>query len=460
MKVFKRLGTVMAAVLVLAAVMTGTALAAEPENTAAPAISVQLNGQTLAFTDASPESSNGRTFVPLRAVMEAMDAQVDYERATDTVKIQRGGVDLSMVLGDNKAVIQENGQTRTMEMDVVPYVKNDRTYVPVRFVAEAFGCNVGWDQSTKTVIIVDVDALMGDAAFTLMDNFSAYCAKQNKTDNMAVSGTMNLNLTDKSGVNFTKPVSAAVTLDGIGNNTGAQLSWELQFSGLADLLADSSASSADQVAMQQLLSSLSSLKGEVRMDLNDSLYLTLPAALTGAQQDTWYSVDMAAYQTELFNGLDMTQLAQLQSTDIREALAAVLKAIPLNDSASSYDAMAMVSGLYVNLMGDQAFTQSGSTYVSHTILEDLVDMTITLTKRGDDIVSAEVKAVWNVDEDGQKMSMTMEELAAPDKVTLTMEMTLDIDQVLMAMDLDLTCVPTSKAPVTLPPAGATVVPMN
>ena len=90
-----------------------------------------------------------------------------------------------MVLGQNTAAIVEDGQTRTVEMDVTPYVKNGRTYVPVRFVAESFGCSVGWDSNTSTVIIVDVDTLLGDATFELMDNFAAYCARQEKNQNMA-----------------------------------------------------------------------------------------------------------------------------------------------------------------------------------------------------------------------------------------------------------------------------------
>ena len=147
MKVWKRLSGALIALLALTMMMTGTALAAEPGG-----ISVQLNGGPVAFTDAAPELSGGRTFVPLRAVMEAMNAQVDYDGDTGTVAITRGDVGLSMVLGQNTVSVTEDGQSRTVEMDVTPYVKDGRTYVPVRFVAEAWGCGVGWDADTSTVI--------------------------------------------------------------------------------------------------------------------------------------------------------------------------------------------------------------------------------------------------------------------------------------------------------------------
>ena len=139
MKVWKQLGGVLITLLALTAMLTGTALAAESE----VGISVQLNGEFIVFDDAVPEITNDRTFLPFRAVLEAIGAEVGYDAETSTVSAKRDGVDMSMVLGQNTAAVTQDGQTRTVEMDVAAYVKNGRTYVPVRFVAEAFGCNVG-----------------------------------------------------------------------------------------------------------------------------------------------------------------------------------------------------------------------------------------------------------------------------------------------------------------------------
>ena len=66
--------------LVLGAALTllgsSAALAAED---AAPVISVQLNGENLTFTDAVPQARDNRTFLPFRAVFEAMGADVSNE---------------------------------------------------------------------------------------------------------------------------------------------------------------------------------------------------------------------------------------------------------------------------------------------------------------------------------------------------------------------------------------------
>lgn len=367
MKVWKRLSGALIALLALTMMMTGTALAAEPGG-----ISVQLNGGPVAFTDAAPELSGGRTFVPLRAVMEAMNAQVDYDGDTGTVAITRGDVGLSMVLGQNTVSVTEDGQSRTVEMDVTPYVKDGRTYVPVRFVAEAWGCGVGWDADTSTVIIVDVDTLLGDATFDLMDSFAAYCAKQEKNQNMAMTGTLALDAADKSGQYLPKPIRAKGSIDGITSDKGLQMNWRLELSGLDGLVSGGTESPMEQILLQQLLSALSDLKGEVRMDLESGmLYQSVPAELTGGSGDTWYSVDLAAYQAQLLGALDMTQLTQLkEDATIREALTAVIQAMPLNDSEYSYAGVAEVTEIYVDMLSDQAFTQKGNTYVAQMKLED------------------------------------------------------------------------------------------
>lgn len=456
MKALKRLGAALVTMLTLILVLTGTAMAAEADG-----ISVQLNGAPVAFTDAAPEITSERTFLPFRAVLEALGAEVGYDAETSTVSAKRDGVDLSMVLGQNTASITENGQTRTVEMDVTPYVKNGRTYVPVRFVAETFGCNVGWDGDAKTVIIADVDALLGGATFDLMDNFAAYCEKQQASQNMTMTGSLTLDVTDKTGEMLSKPVSAKGSIDGVTSNTKAQLNWNLNLAGLSDMLADSAGSPLEQAAMQGIIAALSDLKGEVRMDLESGMvYVSLPGELTGGSGDTWYSLDLNAYQAELLSGLNMTQLTQLKEAGIRDMLAAIIRSMPLNDGETSYAAVAEVTKLYVDMLSDQAFTQKGNTYVAEMKVMDVMDMTVTLTKRRNDIVAADIKASGSANEGGERVTFTMDEHAAPDRVTVDMEMTMDISGMSMKVGLDMNCVPTSKTPVATLPAGVQAIPMG
>lgn len=460
MKVWKRLGATLLALLTCAA-LTGTALAAEPVLISAPAINVQMNGQPLTFSDAAPEAVNGRTFVPLYAVTEALGAEVSYNKDTRSVTAVRGGATVTMTLDQSVAAVTENGQTRTVTMDVAPYAKNNRTYVPLAFMADALGCSVGWDQTARTVILVDVDALLGDATFDLMDNFSAYCNRQSKTRNMTMAGTLDLNVADKSGEMLIKPVTAKGGIDGVMSDTGLQMNWDLKLSGLADLAGATGSTPIEQAAMQGILATLSDLKGEVRMDLEaGTAYMSLPGVLTGAEGDVWYSLDLGAYEAELLSGLNMTQLTQLQEAGVRDVLAAVIQSMPLTDSRHSYESVAEVVKIYTEMLSDQAFTQQGNTYVAQMALEDMVDMTVTLTKKGEDIVSADIKMICDVTEDGDKVTMSMTEHAAPDKVTVDMDMVIEASGVSVEFSMDLSCVSTAKAPVTTLPAGVQAVPMD
>lgn len=474
MKLWKRFGAALLALTVLASMLTGTALAQEP-GAEDEGIAVQLDGEKLTFTDAVPEITSDRTFLPFRAVLEAMGAEVDYDAETSTVSAQKDGVTLSMVPGQTALTVTEGDETRTVEMDVAPYINtsNNRTYIPIRYAAEALGYSVGWDQYERTVILVDVDALFGDATFTLMDNFAAYCEKQNKLDNFALSGTLGLDMNlDMANPDDAMPINVKGSVDGIVSDTGAQLAWKLDLSGMADVLE----------SLTGIGGLAPTLDGEVRMDLESGMtYLTLPAFLTGEPGEAWYSLDLGAYWDELSSVLDMAQLtqlqAQLQDAGIREALVTVLRTIPVDDSTFSYSTLAMMANLYTAMLSDQAFTQKGNTYVIQMSMkdlgallggdagmippevEDLLDLTVTLTKRGNDIVSADIKMSCKVDEDGTKLVMAVDEHAAPDKVTVTMNMEVGADNMSIKLDMDLSCLPTDKAPETALPAGAQAIPL-
>ncbi|MDO4800181.1 MAG: copper amine oxidase N-terminal domain-containing protein, partial [Bacillota bacterium] len=57
--------------------------------------------------------------------------------------------EIVLQLGSNVAVV--NGTPQTLE--VVPFTQNNRTFVPLRFIAEALGCDVEWVGKTKNIII-------------------------------------------------------------------------------------------------------------------------------------------------------------------------------------------------------------------------------------------------------------------------------------------------------------------
>lgn len=124
---------------------------------------VQLDGQYLEFTDAVPQVVEQRTFLPFRTVFEAMGAQVSNEG--NIITAQRGEKTLTMTIGSPEAVVTESGTQTPIHMDVAPYVDPEswRTYVPVRFAAQAFDCVVEWDQEAYAAVLVDTEKLVADA---------------------------------------------------------------------------------------------------------------------------------------------------------------------------------------------------------------------------------------------------------------------------------------------------------
>lgn len=113
-------------------------------------ITVTVNEKIIDF-DQPPTIIDGRTLVPLRAIFEALGATVDWNGDTQTVTSKQGKTTITLTINDNK--MYKDGKAITL--DVPAQMMNDRTLVPVRAVAEAFGCDVDWDSETQQVIITE-----------------------------------------------------------------------------------------------------------------------------------------------------------------------------------------------------------------------------------------------------------------------------------------------------------------
>ena len=111
-------------------------------------IRVTVDRKEVSF-DTPPVMEQDRVLVPLRAVAEAMGAEVTWTEETQTAAAERDGIRISLPIGESAATVGEE----TVPLDVPTRVWQDRTYVPVRFFAEAFGAKVNWEDASKTVII-------------------------------------------------------------------------------------------------------------------------------------------------------------------------------------------------------------------------------------------------------------------------------------------------------------------
>ena len=84
---------------------TGVFVAAGEPAAQSGGVSVQVNGKAVDFSGAGAEIVDGRTMVPMRPVLEALGAEVEYDRATRTVRAVLGETTLKHVVGTNQAVV-------------------------------------------------------------------------------------------------------------------------------------------------------------------------------------------------------------------------------------------------------------------------------------------------------------------------------------------------------------------
>ncbi len=102
--------------------------------------------------DAAPFIENGRTFVPVRFLAYAIGVPengVSWDGAGQTVRLENRGV--AVTLRVRERVLRRNGSP--VQMDVASVLRQNRVFLPARFVAEAFGCSVAWDGATKAVYV-------------------------------------------------------------------------------------------------------------------------------------------------------------------------------------------------------------------------------------------------------------------------------------------------------------------
>ena len=93
------------------------------------------------FPDAQPfKDQNGRTLIPVRFVTEAMKADVVWNAEDRTAVITKDGITVEITIGEKQLrVTNADGTKSTVTMDTTAIIEDDRTYVPIRFVAEALG---------------------------------------------------------------------------------------------------------------------------------------------------------------------------------------------------------------------------------------------------------------------------------------------------------------------------------
>lgn len=99
--------------------------------------------------DAPAQIKDSRTFVPLRFIGERLGCEVEWDNATRKITIK----DKSKIIvmkAEEKVAYTNND---VFILDVAPFIEKGRTYVPLRFIGEALGCNVEYFADERKVVV-------------------------------------------------------------------------------------------------------------------------------------------------------------------------------------------------------------------------------------------------------------------------------------------------------------------
>jgi hypothetical protein len=108
---------------------------------------VMIDGSPMTFNDQPPIERSGRIYVPMRAIFERLGAMVVYDAGT--INATRGGRRIQLEIGQPAATVA--GQQ--VQLDAPPFEIAGRTLVPLRFVSQALGARVSWNESNMTAYI-------------------------------------------------------------------------------------------------------------------------------------------------------------------------------------------------------------------------------------------------------------------------------------------------------------------
>lgn len=107
-----------------------------------------VNGETIS-NDVAPKIVNERTMLPIRFIAEKLGAKVEWVGETRTVIVELNDIKISLVIGESFATVNDE----EIELDSPSFIEDGRTFLPIRFVMENLGADVLWHNDTQTVTI-------------------------------------------------------------------------------------------------------------------------------------------------------------------------------------------------------------------------------------------------------------------------------------------------------------------
>lgn len=139
-------------------------------------ISVYVNNEKVSF-DVQPQTINGRTMVPMRAIFEKLGAEVFFFSDEQAIVAVKENLGLVIYLNQEIGGLYDANTDEVIKIikfDTPATVVNGRTLVPIRTISDSFGYDVKWDNQTKRISIVSPDASKPDDIFAGYTKIDVY----------------------------------------------------------------------------------------------------------------------------------------------------------------------------------------------------------------------------------------------------------------------------------------------
>ena len=112
-------------------------------------IDIRVNGDYI-LTHSEPIIHSGISYAPLRSVADSLGARdVLWDHNSKTATVITKDKDISINTFTNKVYVNNS----SINLNGECFIHNDRTYIPVRAIAELFDADVSWDSIYNNVEI-------------------------------------------------------------------------------------------------------------------------------------------------------------------------------------------------------------------------------------------------------------------------------------------------------------------
>lgn len=338
-------------------------------------IKVQLNGEKVLF-EVEPRMINNRVLVPMRTIFERLGADVQWDGQNRVVTAKKAGTVVELAVDSRNASITKNGEEKKIQLDVSPIIVKGKTLVPVRFIAESLGVQVGWDQANKTVILIDYRYFL-EALKTEAPNFYEFVSNQYEVINTGeVNDLGNFSLKFASSIDPSAVISAAVdtNVNTKMNEDSGSVEAAIKLIGWQEILRGSGLENIDKITF------------DARFD-NNSIYFksnlfTLLEQYKVIIGEKWIKADIADLDIPNVNTLE--DLKEMQSRPMGEQVLESFINTPMELDVNSFaQAKAVINGL-ITLVDDEHFTVTNkgdvSIYSWSIEKQDLIDFLLSVQK--------------------------------------------------------------------------------